>query len=269
MSDKYDMAPYNRRELGDIQNVDDEDYVKMFRTDLYQILPWRYAKSIIQNRRLRFNNISKAWEDPFELFLYKEIVDVEGRPLGKSMTSWAQRYYGQCWSMSRDTDAMWRIYSQDKHSVRIKTNFCKMMEIMNETRGIMWTAPLFGRVIYRSKEEMGEWLKEVVEKGWGYFMHYLSDSLFIKRPEFQHENEVRFLISQTDNHEILDYFEMEIPREDFIEEIALDPRLTQDEYQDFAKEVKTVAGEIDVCQSDLYKFDAIHLSLKDGPFVIR
>lgn len=84
MSDKYDMAPYNRRELGDIQNVDDEDYVKMFRTDLYQILPWRYAKSIIQNRRLRFNNISKAWEDPFELFLYKEIVDVEGRPLGKS-----------------------------------------------------------------------------------------------------------------------------------------------------------------------------------------
>lgn len=52
MSDKYDMAPYNRRELGDIQNVDDEDYVKKFRTDLYQILPWRYAQSIIQNRRL-------------------------------------------------------------------------------------------------------------------------------------------------------------------------------------------------------------------------
>lgn len=41
-----------------------------------------------------------------------------------------------------------------------------------------------------------------------------------------------------DEHEIMDYFEMEIPREDFIEEIALDPRLTQEEYQDFAKEIK-------------------------------
>ena len=106
----------------------------MFNTDLYQILKPEYALSIIKNGKLRFNSILKSWEDPFELFLYKEVVDIEGCPLKDALASWSQRYYGQCWSMSKDSDAMWRIYSPQKRSVRIRTKFGKMMEIMNQTR---------------------------------------------------------------------------------------------------------------------------------------
>ena len=263
------MDSYNRRELGDIRNVDESDYGKLLNTDLYQILKPEYALSIIQNGKLRFNSILKSWEDPFELFLYKEVVDIEGRPLKDALASWSQRYYGQCWSMSKDSDAMWRIYSPDKRSVRIKTKFSKMMEIMNQTRCFMWTAPLFGKVVYRSKEDMEAWLKKVEAEGWGKFMHYLSDSLFFKRPEFSHENEVRFLIHQNDEYEVKDYLEMDIPVKDFIEEIALDPRLTEDEFRAYADEIKKDAGGITVCQSDFYHFEPIHLSLKDGPFVIK
>ncbi len=263
------MDLYNRKELGDIRNVDESDYGKVFNIDLYQILKPEYMFSIIKNRKLRFNSILKSWEDPFELFLYKEIVDIEGRPLKDALASWSQRYYGQCWSMSKDSDAMWRIYSSDKKSVRIRTKFSKLMEIMNQTRGVMWTAPLFGKVIYRPKEEMGTWLKKVEAEGWGFFMHYLSDSLFFKRLEFSHENEVRFLIHQNEEYEVKDYFELDIPAKDFIEEIALDPRLSADEYKAYSEEIMKFADGISVCQSDFYQFEPIHLSLKDGPFVIK
>jgi len=222
------------------------------------------------------NSAQKAALQKYEEFMSyarrtspNSYVDIEGQPLKEALTSWSQRYYGQCWSMSKDSDAMWRIYSPDKRSVRIRTKFGKMMEIMNQTRGIMWTSPLFGKVVYRSKEDMETWLKKVEDEGWGMFMHYLSDSLFFKRPEFSHENEVRFLIHQTDTYEVKDYFEMDIPAKDFIEEIALDPRLSADEYKEYAKEIEEKAAGITVCQSDFYQFEPIHLSLKDGPFVIK
>lgn len=54
------------------------------------------------------------WQDPFENFFLErtEVMDdvtSSTIPLKNLAVDW----YGQCWSMNKDTDAMWRIYSAD------------------------------------------------------------------------------------------------------------------------------------------------------------
>ena len=51
------MDLYNRLELGDIRNVNEEEQEKFFYQPIYQILPLEYAKSILVNKEIRFNNV--------------------------------------------------------------------------------------------------------------------------------------------------------------------------------------------------------------------
>jgi hypothetical protein len=53
------------------------------------------------------------WDDPFENFLLRcPVRDASGRTL--RMGNLAERWYGQCWTSTRESDAMWRIYSPEK-----------------------------------------------------------------------------------------------------------------------------------------------------------
>ena len=83
------MDLYNRLELGDIRNVNEEEQEKFFYQPIYQILPLEYAKSILVNKEIRFNNVFISWEDPYELFIFKQIDNYE------------KRIYGQCWSLNK------------------------------------------------------------------------------------------------------------------------------------------------------------------------
>lgn len=61
------------------------------------------------------NNIlvkPKLWEDTFENFTLKSKLRY---PDGSEIVLDAhERLYGQCWTTSKASDAMWRIYSPDK-----------------------------------------------------------------------------------------------------------------------------------------------------------
>ena len=128
------MDLYNRLELGDIRNVSEKEQEKYFYVPIYQILPLKYAKLILTNKELRFNNVFKYWDDPYELFLFKQNIYFEGTP--HIMKDIEKSNYGQCWSLNKDTDAMWRIYSPQKDGVRLKTSIGKMIEVLNQTRGM-------------------------------------------------------------------------------------------------------------------------------------
>lgn len=103
------MDLYNRLELGDIRNVNEEEQEKFFYQPIYQILPLEYAKSVTVNKEIRFNNVFISWEDPYELFIFKQKTFIDGKSF--SIDNYEKRIYGQCWSLNKDTDAMWRIYS--------------------------------------------------------------------------------------------------------------------------------------------------------------
>lgn len=262
------MDLYNRLELGDLQNIEDADYEQFLYAPIYQILPIAYLKNILANSVLRFRNVKRAWDDPYELFLYKEALFVEGKNLEKLLKDWSERFYGQCWSLNEDTDAMWRIYSHDKQSVRIKTTVIDMIKILDQTRGMMWTAPIFGKVNYLTDEDIICWLREFEKMGWGSFINVHPKSLFLKRKEFCHENEVRFILFQTFDYDVSEYIELKVTPSQFIKEIALDPRLSDSECERMRDEIRLLEQSIPIIQSNLYKFDKIKLYLKDTPIVL-
>lgn len=266
------MDLYNRLELGDIHNVSEEEQEKYFYLPIYQILPFEYAKMILLNKELRFNNVFKYWDDPYELFLFKQNTFVNGTPF--NVNNYDIRLYGQCWSQNKDTDAMWRIYSQDKKGVRLKTTIGKMIHVLNQTRGMIWTVPSFGLVKYVDIEYLVDYLRDIEKGGSGKFFENMSDSLFYKRNEFLHEKEVRFIINteNVDNNKWQyvkgDYLNLKIEPSDFIEEIALDPRLHINEVNILKAEIEAINCNIPISQSDLYAFKPLRMEMHDTPMRI-
>lgn len=143
-------APYNWRELGLIKNVSEEKQKTFCEQPIYQILPIKYLIKILLNGKLHFNKVLKSWEDPYELFLFKENIIIEGQSSNDYFSDYKHGYYGQCWSLIKDTDAMWRIYSHNKEGVRIKTSVGKMIQVLDQTRGYKNIVANFGVVKYLS-----------------------------------------------------------------------------------------------------------------------
>lgn len=265
------MDLYNRLELGDIRNVSEEEQEKYFYTPIYQILPLAYAISILQNRVLRFNNVFKYWEDPYELFLFKQNIFIEGTPF--HINDYDKKLYGQCWSLNKDTDAMWRIYSSKKKGVRIKTTIGKMIQVLDQTRGMNWTAPAFGLVKYVDIKFIKEYLRQIEIDGSGKFFEMMSDSLFYKREQFSHEKEVRFII-QTEGVDGFqyndgDFLNLKIGPTELIEEISLDPRLDANDVTRLTSELRDLNIHIPISQSDLYKFESLHMDIIHTPIHVE
>ena len=265
---------YDERELGAIKNVPRDEWPMLWNTPIYQILPERYLECLIKTRKLRFGNVFESWEDPYELFFYKQNILFENSSIHDMMINIAKHHYGQCWSSLRDSDAMWRIYSSDKHSVRIRTTYGRMMDVLYQVEGIVGLAPIFGKVQYVEKEDIINWLKLTEQKGWGKIISSYGESLFLKRKEFIHESEYRFILQEWTDFQgiprpVRTQYYLDIDPFDFIEEIALDPRLTPEEVVRMSIPINDyVDNKIPIIQSDLYKFEPVTIQFYDEPIII-
>ena len=270
------MPPYNWYELGSIRNVPEDEQINFCNTPIYQILPVKYLIKILLNEKLRFNNIMKSWEDPYELFFLKQNISVERESVASLISKLRQNLYGQSWSLNKDSDAMWRIYSFDKEGVRIKTSFLKMIQVLNQTRGMLFVYPHFGKVEYKDKKSILEWMNQRLQEGSGKLFTTLTDSLFIKRIEFMHENEVRFIISNnntesTESYENIydDHIDMKIDPFNFIDEIALDPRLNDEDFEERKILLSKIAKNIPILKSDLYSFNSQNYDIPHSPLQVE
>jgi hypothetical protein len=87
---------------------------KDFDRPIYRILPMNRLIEILLNKELAFPKVN-LWEVVYENFFLKAYSnEIAG------FKEDIERYFGQCWSFIKDSDALWRIYSNDKQSVRIK-----------------------------------------------------------------------------------------------------------------------------------------------------
>jgi len=266
---------YDERELGPIRNMPRDEWSKLWNTPIYQILPIRYLKCLIKTKKLRFGNIIKSWEDPYELFFYKQNIFFENSNHQELWINNVRHHYGQCWSSLRDSDAMWRIYSSDKRSVRIRTTFGRMMDVIYQVEGIVGLAAIFGKVQYVDKEDIIKWLKLTEQEGWGHIIRKFGDSLFLKRKEFIHESEYRFVLDEWtefdgEKRPVRTHYDLDIDPFKLIDEIAIDPRLTPTEVATISTSInKYVDNKIPIIQSDLYKFDPVTLHFYDEPIIIN
>lgn len=228
--------------------VQKEDYV-------YRFLPLKYFLLLLEKRTLYFPRISK-WSDPYELFLFKQhFVDSAGRTVETMPQS--EQIYGECWTTQRDSDALWRIYSPDLMSVRIKTTISQIKRLAEEnTKNGLYIQQ--GLVDYKSQQEIEAWLKSL--SPFSMNIHDFVDSLFVKRNSFSHEKEYRIVIWQTDFNEKdcfispSTFIELPFNPNDFIKEVYLDPRLPSEEVSLLKHAIALKMGNTcPVSQSRLYQ----------------
>lgn len=238
-------------------NLAQEDLSK----PIYRIIPLNYLVMMLENQTNALAKTS-SWDDPYENFFFKEKFSYQGKPV--TLEHLGLIIFGQCWSLFRDSDALWRIYSMEKQSVRISTTIEKLYDSVYIDDSCMAITHI-GSVEYKSKKDINEWIKLKTPITMSSIQRTSVDSLFIKRNNFSHEKEVR-VIYQPDSHSAEKSNSLKIyPVDpiDFIDEITFDPRVDDAFYQSALSEIIKYKYPLSrVKKSPLYDFKPTSIKIE-------
>lgn len=244
-------------------NLYEEDLDK----PIYRIFSIKRLIELLTDKKLYMSKVN-SWEDVYENFFmkckfYNHGYDVSG------LKEQSESIFGQCWSLTEDSDAMWRIYSLERNSVRIKTTLRKLVNIITYDRTIVTPDGIgvindtfLGAVKYKNKDELDNWIKIQVLDSKN-LANIIKDSLFIKRDCFQHESEIRviYLADLNDDQKLVPYsiptlISFDITPIELIDEIAFDPRVDMsflNAYKDYIIKMFSFP-ENKITKSNLYDF---------------
>ena len=205
------------------------------------------------------------WDDPFENALAKHISLL--RPDGStSHYPFRNRAYGQCWTLTKETDAFWRMYVPKGSGVRLCSTIRKLYKSLEDKCPVPYAsmACFIGKVDYKSSKEITylfndkEWVNNNF-RGQGTYGHV--NTLLLKRKEFEPENEVRLLYLDPLNKDHGAFFLYLIEPSSVIEEVTFDPRMEDTQYSTYESILRNYgfAGEIN--KSDLYKAPDIEIRI--------
>lgn len=233
---------------------------------VYKIFSFNRLKEIFVENKLTLVK-PKLWDDPFENFILNSTGKLsDGREF---QIGFRDNYYGQCWSLTKESDAMWRIYSQNKDGVKIKTTIIKLFTALFQAGGINHNtngynvSSFIGKVKYASTKVLIEMLKDKErmsnkvfdQTGWGQ-----ASSFFFKRWAFRHEKEIRLIYNGQDNS-YSDFFKFDINPGDLVDEIVFDPRMEEENYYKYKQELKDLGFNKRIIQSGLYKLRKFTIEL--------
>ena len=192
----------------------------------------------------------KKWEDPFEDFILNwGASEKDKQPFARPTV------YGQCWTLGRASDAMWRIYSPTSHSVRIRSTVSKVLESLKRNAEPTQHA-FIGRVKYPNEDELLKRANAAIRmlKDGKALMKDFAETLLLKRSMFTHEEEVRLLLLTNDDlQQSKDLLPYEIDPHELIDQVMLDPRISK-AYADALKFgiEKQISFKGEIVQSMIY-----------------
>ena len=206
----------------------------------------------------------KLWEDPFENYIMNstgEMKDGEMFSIG-----FRDNFYGQCWSKTRESDGIWRIYSPQKNGARIQTTPRKLLNsLYSQADEFKDISCFLGKVNYYTTPK----LKDLLEKN-GF--SWLTDgtgrgqaqTLLFKRTAFKHENEIRLIYNSNNKDEQKsDIFSYKINPTELIEDIVFDPRIEYAEFKRHKKNLVELGFKKKIVKSILYQGPKLKFRLKE------
>ena len=227
---------------------------------LYRIIPFKRLIEIFETKELTIAP-ADSWEDVYENFLTKAKFNYNSIKIGSS--GFGEMIYGICWSLNRETDAMWRIYSTDKSSVKIKTSLLKLKNsvdsYINEYDNKINFCSI-GKVRYKSLKNIIKYYNDLPSGAiQSRFLSYVVKSQFIKRKEFKHESELRliFAIYLSSKNGFPKFKKIPIEPSEFIDDIVFDPRLNISDYELYKKILARYGIKNNISRSKLYKFEGL------------
>lgn len=177
---------------------------------LYRIISLETFIDLLHNKRERYVRPA-TWEDTFEGYLYSKLYDAEERKkivrdiyynvcpgnykatidnvLKLEHAKWF--VYGQSWSSVSESDAMWRIYSFNRHSIQIQTTDTRICNILDGIEDIKYEIKSMKYDVAPQDDLMHMQVGQLKDTLSVYepFLH--------KRKAFKHEAERRVLIDDT------------------------------------------------------------------------
>lgn len=167
------------------------------------------------------------WDDPFENFILK------------SQRLRRQGWFGQCWTRQRASDAMWRIYSSDTQSVRVRSTPKRLMEGLHV--GAPDVTAYIGRVRYLPRRPLMMFAARCLKPGHLSVPSHAARTLLVKRPAFRHEAEVRLLVRSDGEHGD-GLFRYNVDPHWLFDQLMLDPRLSLDEVERTKNQIREKTG---------------------------
>lgn len=199
----------------------------------------------------------KLWEDPFENYIMSSFIKQKTEDEKDICVGFRDNFYGQCWTQTRESDAMWRIYSPEKNGARITTTPRKLLQSLFVNTGdqINDFSCFLGKVNYYTTTKLREhldknaihWLIEPSGQG-------MIQSLLFKRIPFKHENEVRLIINTkfktSRSEDIYPYYFNPLA---VIDDIVFDPRIKYEEFTENKGQLRKLNFKKRIVKSKLYE----------------
>lgn len=183
------------------------------------------------------------WDDPFENFILNARVKAPNGEMGEF--GFRHDLYGQCWTLQKASDAMWRIYSPNSEGVRVRSTPRKLREGL--ARGLAASAHLqafIGRVRYLRDRSLLEFARSAFLDGLN--PKAIAETLLVKRTAFDHEKEVRLIYFALESS-TSDLYSYPFDPHEMIDQIMIDPRLAVSDANRLKDEIRlrtSFSGEI-------------------------
>ena len=176
--------------------------------ELYRVISFHAFVNLVEKKEERY--VSPAtWEDTYECFFMRMIEQKEKtryiieqfyRELSPNNLSAVIDNYmklltarwacvGQCWSKIPESDAMWRIYSYNKMSVRIRSNTKKIKTLINKENAEQYTVVIDDVKYDLEADNIFDKQLNIIKE-----TQRTVEPFFHKRKAFEHECEKRVII---------------------------------------------------------------------------
>ncbi len=192
------------------------------------------------------------WEDPLEGAILKAYgILPDGASVGFRLR---RNYFGQCWSLHRETDLMWRAHSPDEDGVKLRVRAHQLHDSLVihivQNNGPTMGQAFLGRVSYHRKAEFDATLRRGCD--FGAPGESQAQTLLVKRFGFRSEREAR-LIAYAEYESGPGLIRYPVDWNDLVVEAVLDPRMSESAAWDAKKRIREAGYSGELKQSGLYE----------------
>jgi len=206
------------------------------------------------------------WDDPFENFLLAHtLVRTPDGELG-TLEPLAADWYGQCWTATADSDAMWRIYSATQTGIKATARLGDLLDGLAVSARLAPSLQAFaGRVEYHDQQAIAAHMSSLTftDLALGGTNDRFAELLCVKREAFAHEDEIRLLYCDVEPKQADGtVFRYGFDPNSVLKSIEVDPRMSHLEAATVIGKLRVEGLTVPAARSTLYDAPSFTIPLE-------
>ncbi|MBN8815964.1 MAG: DUF2971 domain-containing protein [Sphingomonas sp.] len=206
------------------------------------------------------------WDDPFENFLLAHtLVRTPDGELG-TLEPLAADWYGQCWTGTADSDAMWRIYSATHTGIKATARLGDLLDGLAVSARLAPSLQAFaGRVEYHDQQAIAAHMSSLTftDLALGGTNDRFAELLCVKREAFAHEDEIRLLYCDVEPKQADGtVFRYGFDPNSVLKSIEVDPRMSHQEAATVIGKLRAEGLTVPAARSTLYDAPSFTIPLE-------